>query len=216
MRLLIAMAAVALPLLAAPAATSAPILTFEYFGSGQVVSPTGQVTVGGRITNIGDTALVNATYSGSFLIPQPAYDQYSWIQGAFPKIGPSPILSLDAGASIDWTVTILGTWPITGKRGDPVPVGDYFLTPETIKITYAELNPVTFSYDIKYPVAPAPSNFTWRVVADAPAAVPEPASLTLLAGALGLLAANRRLRSRTKCKPPRLTGSTAALACQPV
>lgn len=138
-----------------------------------------------------DSALVDAVSAfTSFLIPQPAYDQYLRIPGAFPRLAPDSFLTLAAGDSIDWTITTLGPYPITGKRGDPVPVGDYFLTPDSLKITYRiydTFNPTNYT---DYVVAPAPSNFVWRVVEDTPEPVPEP---TLLAPfgcgltALGLL-----------------------------
>ena len=81
-------------------AVAGPILTFEYVGSGQIVSPTSLVVVQGRIANIGDSDIVSAMVYGSFLIPQPAYNQYSWALGAFPKLGPTTIVNLAAGESI--------------------------------------------------------------------------------------------------------------------
>ncbi|MBA2588700.1 MAG: PEP-CTERM sorting domain-containing protein [Alphaproteobacteria bacterium] len=175
---------------AANPAGAAPVLSFSYTGSGQVVSPTSQVVVGGRITNTGDTRFNGGQTLFTFLIPQPAYDQYSWIVGAFPK-GPSTFIDLNPGQSIDWTITTLGTWPITGKRGDPVPAGDYFLDVASMKITYAVLDPILGLTNEKYAISAAPSRFTWTVVAPA-TSVPEPGTVALLAGCLMAMAWMRR------------------------
>jgi hypothetical protein len=186
-------AAVGLMAFAASPAGAAPILSFSYTGSGQVVSPTSQVVVGGRITNTGDTGFYGAQTLFTFLIPQPAYNQYSWIVGAFPK-GPSTFIDLDPGESIDWTITTLGTWPISGKRGDPVPVGNYFLDIASMNITYAVWDPILGPTNEKYAISPAPSRFTWTVAATT-TDVPEPGTVALLAGSLIAMAWMRRRQS---------------------
>jgi hypothetical protein len=186
-------AAVGLMAFAASPADATPVLSFEYTGSDQVVSTTNQVVVGGKITNTGDTAFYGGQTLFNFLIPQPAYNQYSWISGAFPK-GPSTFIDLDPGESIDWTITTLGTWPITGRRGDPVPAGNYFLDVASLKITYAVWDPIAGLTNEKYAISAAPSRFTWTVVAQT-VNVPEPGTMALLAGGLMAMAWKRR-RSR--------------------
>lgn len=163
-------------------AVAGPILTFEYVGSGQIVSPTSLVVVQGRIANIGDSDIVSAMVYGSFLIPQPAYNQYSWALGAFPKLGPTTIVNLAAGESITWTITTLQTWPNTpgGHRGDPVPAGTYFLNPGAISTYFSlvtQIDPLT-GQNPRIPVQPATSNFEWTVTSNA--SVPEPESWALL------------------------------------
>jgi hypothetical protein len=176
-------------------AVAGPILTFEYVGSGQIVSPTSLVVVQGRIANIGDSDIVSAMVYGSFLIPQPAYNQYSWALGAFPKLGPTTIVNLAAGESITWTITTLQTWPITGHRGDPVPAGTYFLNPGAISTYFSlvtQIDPLT-GQNPRIPVQPATSNFEWTVTSNA--SVPEPESWALLGGGLAaLLAFGNRTR----------------------
>lgn len=190
--LLLRAALVGFAALTATPALAAPVLSFEYTGSGQVVSPTGQVTVGGRLTNTGDTALYAAQTSFNFLLPTHAYDNYSWISGAFPK-GPSTFIDLDPGESVDWTITILGTWPYPLPKGSPVPEGEYFLEVNTLKITYTAWDAITGPTGLQYLMSAAPSRFTWTVVAQT-ASVPAPGALLLLAGALIGMAGLRRRR----------------------
>lgn len=150
---------------------------------------------------MGDSALVDAVSSfTSFLIPQPAYDQYLRIPGAFPRLAPDSFLTLAAGESIDWTITTLGPYPITGKRGDPVSVGDYFLTPALLKITYRIYDTFDPTNYTDYVVAAAPSNFVWRVVEDTPVPVPVPKSTLLAPFGCGL-AGLRLLRHRGSAAP---------------
>ena len=158
-------------------AVAGPILTFEYVGSGQIVSPTSLVVVQGRIANIGDSGLVSGMLGGSFLLPQPVYDQYSWASWAFTKLGPAPVMDLAAGDSITWTITTLQTWPYPGPRGAPVPAWTYFLDPGTISTFFYQADPVTYSLT-KILVQPATSNFEWTVTSDV--SVPEPESWALL------------------------------------
>jgi hypothetical protein len=173
-------------------AVAGPILTFEYVGSGQIVSPTSLVVVQGRITNSGDSDLVSGMLSGKFKIPQPAYDQYSWLLGTFVNLGPAPVMDLAAGDSITWTILTLQTWPYPAPRGGPVPAGTYFLDPGAISTTFSQFDPVTYSFT-KILVQPATSNFEWTVTSDA--GVPEPASWALLGGGLiALLVFGNRTR----------------------
>jgi hypothetical protein len=178
-------------------AVAGPILSFEYVGSGQIVSPTSLVVVQGRITNSGGSDIVSAMVFGTFLIPQPAYDQYSWAVGAFPKYGPATIVNLAAGDSITWAITTLQTWPNTpgGHRGDPVPAGLYFLNPGAFSIYYSlvtQIDPLT-GQNPRIPVQSATSNFEWTVTSNA--SIPEPESWALLGGGLvALLVFGKRTR----------------------
>jgi hypothetical protein len=178
-------------------AVAGPILSFEYVGSGQIVSPTSLVVVQGRITNSGDSDLVSGTPFGTWLMPQPAYNQYLYAAGGFPKFGPANSgVNLAAGASITWTIATLQTYPITGSRGDPVPAGLYFLTPGAFSTYYSlvtqPLDPITHQFP-RIPVQPATSNFEWTVTSNA--SVPEPESWALLGGGLiALLVFGNRTR----------------------
>jgi hypothetical protein len=166
-------------------AVAGPILSFEYVGSGQIVSPTSLVVVQGRITNSGDSDIVSAMVYGSAGISQPAYNQYGWASGGYPKLGPTTFVNLAAGASITWTIETFQTWPITGNRGDPVPAGTYFLTPGNFSTYYSlvtqPLDPATGQFP-KILVQSATSNFEWTVTSNA--SVPEPESWALLGGGL--------------------------------
>ena len=177
-------------------AVAGPILSFEYVGSGQIVSPTSLVMVQGRITNSGDSDIVSAMVYGTWLMPQPAYNQYLYAAGGFPKYGPATFVDLAAGASITWTIATLQTYPITGSRGDPVLAGLYFLTPGAFSTYYSlvtqPLDPITGQYP-NIPVRPATSNFEWTVTSNA--SVPEPESWVLLGGGLiALLVFRKRTR----------------------
>lgn len=167
-----------------------PIIQLDWVNSGQTLSPTDQIVVQTRITNIGDSDLIDASVGGSFLIPQPAYDQYLWTLSGFPSF-PGP-LSLSVGESYTWNFTTLETYPITGDRGDPVPLGEYFLDTDSLTLTFSPnfgLNPEgTFSA-----LAPE-SRFVWTVT-DA-ASVPEPA-LGIPAG-VGFLTLSLYSRMRRK------------------
>lgn len=168
-------------------AFAAPVLQFEYLNSGQTYSATDLVVIQGRITNIGDADLINASPSGSFLLPQPAYDQYLWAADGFPQFGPSVVyLSLASGESVTWTIVKLEPYPITGNRGDPVPPGEYFMTPESYTLSYTAYGPdFNFNDAVVFSVEPAPSNFVWTVRDTGTEAVPEPGTWLLVAMCLG-------------------------------
>jgi hypothetical protein len=133
---------------------------------------------------------------GTWLMPQPAYNQYLYAAGGFPKLGPTTIVDLAAGASATWTIATLQTYPITGSRGDPVPAGLYFLNPGAFSIYYSlvtQIDPLT-GQNPQIPVRPATSNFEWTVTSNA--SVPEPESWALLGGGLAALLVFRKRTRR--------------------
>lgn len=175
---------VALWLVGAGPARGAPVLSFEYTGSGQTVSLTSPIVVGGRITNTGDTSFHGVQSIFRFLIPQPAYDQYLWVSGGFPTA--PTFIDLDPGESISWVITTLGTWPITGARGDPVPAGDYFLGVTALEITYAVWDPIIGPTNERYSVSAPPTPFVWTA-APASNGVPAPSIMLLILSGLTML-----------------------------
>lgn len=186
-------AALGLFALTSAPARAVPMLSFEYLGSGQVLSTTDTITVRGRITNTGDTAMPFSLRSSFTFrrMPQPAYDQYLWISGGFPT-GPTNFVALDPGESLEWAITTLGPYPITGLRGDPVLPGEYYLETDGIVVTYAAIDPITFALTgERFTTTAAPARFTWTVLAET-ASVPAPGMLLLLAGGLAALARARR------------------------
>lgn len=178
--------------LAASPAAAVPVLSFEFLGSGQVLSPTDQVTIRGRITNTGDSALPSSLRTSfTYLrMPEPVYSQYLWIAGGFPT-GPQSFLDLDPGESIEWIITTLGPFPIDGRRGDPVDPGDYFIAANGVQVTYSVLAPNGATTTERYSTSAAPAPFTWTVVAQT-ASVPAPGALLLLAGGLAMVVRRRR------------------------
>src|SRR5690606_30015335 len=126
-------------------------LEFEFLDSGQTVAPTDQVVMRGRVTNTGDTPLLNALASGgvNLFIHAPAiFSNYVETPGGF-GFGPIGLFPLDPGESVDFTVATWSPWPIGGSAGDPVPLGDYeFPASAFIHITYTEFIPfIPYSVD---------------------------------------------------------------------
>lgn len=177
--------------LVAPQVSAAPILDFEFVGSGQTFSPTDSVLMRARITNNGPDALINAVGFGGVNIPDPIFDQY--IVGFPPPPLPVPLglISLDPGASVDFDMILFEPFPIGGNPGDPVQPGPYVYSVENI--LFAEFQtffPEVATFPVNFEQA-AP--YVW-FVSDAPA-VPEPSSFALLAVgliALGALSTARR------------------------
>ena len=185
-------AALVVGALASPA-QALPVLTFEFLGSGQVVGPTDEVTVRGRITNSGDPLSAFLGSDSVTLTPEifnnyvPAFPPF--LQGRPPVGPPTFTTELGTGESLDWTIAIFQPFPLTGNFGDPVPLGRYTLPAANIVSFYTIFAPDLV--DIPFDTSAA-ADFFWDVVDDS-SALPAPPTLLLMLAGLAILS---RYRSR--------------------
>ncbi|MEM7221392.1 MAG: hypothetical protein AAF495_00330 [Pseudomonadota bacterium] len=178
---------IALLILAPGRLAAAPILEFEFLGSGQTFGPTDQVLIQARITNNGTDPLVDAIGFGGVTVPDQITDQYDDLFP--PGINPTPpgpdLLTLNPGNSVTWDFALYDPFPDGGNQGDPVQPGTYIFPSENIFAQFLVFEPEFGFIPVNTQSA---ADFVW-IVPGGPVAVVEPSSLGMFVISLLLLGA---------------------------
>ena len=180
-------------------AQAVPILTFNFIGSGQTVSPTDDVVIQGQITNVGTEPLINGLGGGMITIQPRIFNQY--LERFPPGVAPAPsvishgLFSLNPGENLIYTIAHYDPFPIGGNPGDPVELGQYILPIADITPQVTIFTPFT-TIDVD---TSGTSDFVWTVSegnGGGPDPIPEPSTMLLLGTGLAGIALWRRRKGR--------------------